>query len=83
MSTVTERRVTGSEWWDYHSVRSAAALQWYTDPHLQVLFPVFVIALTLSRRLAISLASLLVVGITTINGMSAMQMAAVYPLLLL
>lgn len=55
MSTATERRVTGSEWWDYHLARSAAALQWYTDPHSQVLFTVFVIALVLPRRLVISL----------------------------
>lgn len=49
MSTVTERRVSSREWWDYQSACSAAALQWYTDPHLQVLFTGFVIALAPSR----------------------------------
>lgn len=82
MSTVTERRVTGSEWWDYHSACGSAALQWYTDPHSQVLFTVLVIALAPCRRLVISLASSLIVGNTAVDGLPQMQMASFNPLLL-
>lgn len=76
VSTVTVRMVAGSEWWDYHPARSAAALQRYTDPHSQVPYTVFVIALALSHRLVISLASSLVVGNTLADGLPEMQMAS-------
>lgn len=62
---------------------SAAALQWYTDPHSQVLFTVFVIALALFCRLVISLVSSLVVGIMAVGGLYEMQMASFNLLLLL
>lgn len=69
--------MTGGKWWDRHSARTAAALQWYTDPHSQVLFTVF---LSLSHRLVISLASSLVDGVfTAVDGLPGMQRGSFNP----
>lgn len=67
--------------WD-PAATAAAALQWYTDPHSQVLFTV-VITLSLPRRLVISLPSSLVGVILTVDEIPGMQISKFYLLLLL